>query len=464
MTEEKASRRGKTGQTKDLTEGNPLYLILSFAFPLLLGNLLQQTYNLCDAAIVGRFLGAGALAGVGASSSVQFLVLGFCTGSCTGFAVLTAQSFGAKDYNAMRQYIYVSWVLVAFLAVSITSVCALSCNKILALLQTPSDIYKDAYEYLLIIFLGIPFILLYNFSAAILRSIGDSRTPFVFLAFCTVLNIILDVLFIVIFKSGCKGAALATIISQGISGILCLVYMLKNYELLKLKSQDRVFDYSKMKKLLIVGIPLGLQFSITAIGSMIMQSANNALGSVYVSAFTAATKIKQFAISPFDALSTSVSTFVSQNYGAGKFSRIKKGFRQGIISGVILGLVLGLILIFGGRSLSMLFISSDYPDILDASGRFLKVGGFFYLIIPFLNVSRLTVQGLGFSRKAIFSGVIEMAARIIVSFTLVPVLGYFAICFCDQTAWVSATFYIFPYCLHCLKKIQKELEERKSAS
>lgn len=438
-----------------MTSGEPLSLIVKFALPLLGGNIFQQAYNIADAAIVGRYLGAEALAAVGASASVQFLVLGFCIGTMTGFAVPVAQRFGARDFGGMRRFIFASRVLSAFLAVLITLLCALLCRRILVALKTPADIFSAAYAYLFVIFLGIPFTILYNLLSSILRSVGDSRTPFVFLIVSTCLNIFLDLLFIIALNMGTGGAAFATVLSQAVSGVLCLVYIHLKYEILRMKKEDMVLEKRICSTLAQTGIPMGLQFSITAIGSMIMQGANNALGTVYVSAFAAAQRIKQFAISPFDALSASVATFASQNYGAHKFDRIKAGFRDGILIGLAMGAAIGMLLILGGRTLSMIFISSERGDILDASARYLFVGGFFYPVISLLNVSRLTVQGLGYPNRAIYSGIIEMFARIFVSFALVPILGWTAICFCDQVAWVGASCYIFPYCIHLIRKISR---------
>lgn len=443
-------------QTKDLTEGNPLSLIIKFALPLLGGILFQQAYNIADAAIVGRYLGAKALAAVGASSSAQFLTFGFCMGTMTGFAVPVAQRFGARDYDGMRRFVFCANILAAATALLMTSLCAFFCDQILFALKTPEDIFGDARVYLFTLFLGTPFIIFYNWLSSLLRAVGDSKTPFAFLVFSTMLNVVLDLLFIVCFGWGVFGAAFATVISLFVSGLLCALYIRAKFEILRLKKENKVFDIRTAAALVKIGVPMGLQFSITAIGSMIMQAANNALGTVYVSAFSAASKIKQFAISPFDALAASVSTFASQNYGAHKFDRIKKGFAQGLAAGTLLGAALAVLLIFFGRQLSMIFISAKNADVLDASQKFLFISGFFYLVIPFLNVSRLTVQGLGYSNRAIFSGVIEMLARIFVSFALVPKMGWTAICFCDQAAWVSATFFIFSYCLYLIGRLQKE--------
>ncbi|MBO5209623.1 MAG: MATE family efflux transporter [Lachnospiraceae bacterium] len=441
--------------TKSMTEGKPLPLILQFAVPLLIGNLLQQTYNIIDAAIVGRVLGADALASVGASSSVQFLVLGFCIGICAGFGIPIAKSFGAGDYKEMRKDIFHAMVLAGMVAIIFTTACALLCPKILHLLSTPENIYDGAYQYLLIIFLGIPFNLLYNLLASILRSVGDSRTPFLFLAISTVLNIVLDLFCIIVLHWGCAGAAIATITAQAVSGMLCFIYIRRKIPILRLQKDEYCFEADKAKEMLIMGVPMGLQYSITAIGSMVMQSANNGLGSVYVSGFTAGMRIKQFIMCPFDALATGVSVFCSQNLGAGKIDRVKKGIWQGVVIGVSYGIAAGMILIFAGRTLSMLFVDASAVSVLDASEKYLRCMGYFFWSLGILNVCRMCTQGLGYSGRAIFSGLTEMVARIVVSLVFVPMYGFTAICFADQTAWVSACFYIVPVCLLCVKKIEK---------
>ena len=442
--------------TKNMTEGRPLGMILRFALPLLIGNLLQQGYNLVDAAIVGRFLGTGALASVGASSSVQFLVMGFCIGACCGFCVPVAQKFGARDYSSMRRYIYNSFILTAVLAVVLTVACALLCTNILEILSTPADVFQGAWVYLFILFLGIPFTLLYNLTSGIMRAIGDSKTPFIFLAISTILNVFFDLFCIVVLKWGCAGAAIATVSAQAISGFLCLFYIIRKYPVLKMQKEECHLIGDYQKTLMIMGFPMGLQFSITAIGSMVMQSANNGLGSVYVSAFTAASRLKMFAMCPFDALATAVSTFCSQNYGAKKLDRIKQGLWQGTTVGVFYGIAVGIILIFFGRELSMIFVTGGEDAVLDASGQLLHYSGYFYWALGILNVVRLCTQGLGYSGRAIFSGVVEMIARIVVSIWFVPVFGFMAICFADQAAWVTAVMYILPTCIYCVKKIEKE--------
>ena len=440
-----------------MTKGNPLKLMLQFAFPLLIGNLLQQTYNIIDAAIVGQILGAKALASVGASSSIQFLVLGFCMGSCTGFGVPIAKYFGAGKLDQMRNYVFNGALLTAGIAVILTALCSVFCPQILHMLSVPEDIYDNAYAYLLIIFLGMPFTLLYNYLSSILRSVGDSRTPFMFLALSAILNIFLDLFCIVVLKWGCAGAAIATITAQAISGILCLVFIAKKMNLLWLSNAHRAANKDAVSELLMMGIPTGLQFSITAIGSMVMQSANNGLGSVYVSGFTAGMKIKQFTMCPFDAIGTAVSVFCSQNLGAKQPDRIRKGLKQGMAVAVGYGLLAGLVLIFAGRPLSMIFVSKSSADVLDASAKYLRCMGYFYWSLGILNTTRMVTQGLGYSTRAVFSGVTEMLARTIVSLGFVGTFGFTAICFADQTAWITACLYIAPTCVFCIKKATKSI-------
>lgn len=287
--------------TKELTAGRPLTLILNFTLPLLLGNLLQQTYSLVDAVIVGRFLGINALASVGASTSVVFLILGFCNGCCGGFGIPVAQKFGARDYATMRRLVFVSLKLSAVMSVAIALVTSLLCGDILRIMRTPDNIFPGAYAYLLITFIGVPCTFFYNLLACIIRALGDSRTPFWFLLFSTVLNIILDLFCILVLKWGVAGAGIATVVSQGLSAWLCYRYMMSRFEILRAQPGERRFNGRLARQLLGIGVPMGLQFSITAIGSIMLQSANNALGTACVAAFTAAMRIKMFFMCPLES-------------------------------------------------------------------------------------------------------------------------------------------------------------------
>ena len=445
-----------------MVQGNPLKLILRFSLPLLLGNLFQQTYNMVDAAIVGQTLGSSALAAVGATSSVQFLVLGFCMGTCIGFGIPVAQKFGAEDYEGLRKYVFVGAVLSAIIAVVMAVLTALLCGVILDILQVPTEIFQQAYNYLFVIFIGIPCTILYNYLSSILRAIGDSKTPFLFLATSAVLNIFLDLFCIIVLKWDVAGASIATIVSQGISGLLCLWLIIKKFHILHPHKEDCHMESAIIKDLLIMGMPMGLQFSITAIGSMVMQSANNALGTIYVSGFTAGMKIKQFMMCPFDAIATAVSTFASQNYGAKKMDRVKQGIKQGTGIGVLYGVISGILMILFGRTLSMIFVSSSEAAVLDASALYLRRMGMFWWSLGILNVLRTAVQGLGYATRAVMGGVVEMVCRCIMALCFVPIFKFDAITFCDQTAWIGACIYIVPTCILTIKNIESKIKQEEN--
>ena len=280
--------------SKEMTEGAAWPLIFKFTVPLLLGNILQQTYSLIDAAIVGKFLGINSLASVGASTSVIFLILGFCNGCCGGFGIPVAQKFGARDYDTMRRYVSVSLQLSVVMSVAIALITSIFCADILRMIRTPENILDGAYDYLLVTFIGIPFTFFYNLLSSIIRALGDSKTPFWFLLLSTILNIILDFFCILVLQWGVMGAAIATVISQGISAALCYIYMYRHFQILRGTPDERKFQPQLAKTLLYIGVPMGLQFSITAIGSIMLQSANNALGTACVAAFTSAMRIKMF--------------------------------------------------------------------------------------------------------------------------------------------------------------------------
>ncbi|MDE6679717.1 MAG: MATE family efflux transporter [Ruminococcus sp.] len=442
--------------TKSMTEGSPVKLILSFSLPLLFGSILQQAYNIIDATIVGRVLGADALGAVGASSSVQFLVLGFCIGMCSGFGIPMAKYFGAEQPDRLRSTVFHSYLLTGISAVLLTVVTCLMCGKIVDIMQVTGDIYKDAYNYLFIILAGIPFTLFYNLLSSMLRAIGDSKTPFIFLAISAVLNIILDLTFIVIIPLGCAGAGIATVMAQACSGIACFVVIQKKYPLLRLSKDICRFNGYIFKEVFVMGVPMGLQFSITAIGSMVMQSANNSLEDVYISAFAVTSKLKQLAMCPFEAIATGISVFSGQNLGAGNTDRVKKGIIQGTVINAVYGIVIGIVLIFGGRNLSMIFLDSSETAVLNACGEYMKCVGYFYWALGILFACRMSVQGIGFSGLAIFSGVLEMFARIIVSRKFVPIYKFTAICYTDQVAWIVASIYCTIVCIICVKKASEK--------
>lgn len=311
-----------------MTSGRPLPLILNFSVPLLLGNMLQQTYSIVDAAIVGQCLGINALASVGASGSVIFLILGFCNGCCGGFAIPVAQKFGARDYRSMRRLVAMSFKVSGIMAVLVAAVTCVLCPYILHWMQTPEVIFSDANAYLFVTFLGIPATLFYNLLSSVIRALGDSKTPSWFLLFSTVLNIVLDLVCILVLGWGVAGAAIATVVAQAVSAVLCYVYMKKKFAILHMQEGDNRWHAGLARTLLSVGVPMGLQYSITAIGSIMLQSSNNALGENYISAFTAAMRIKMFCMCPLDSLGMAMATYCGQNFGAGHPHRIWAGIIQ----------------------------------------------------------------------------------------------------------------------------------------
>lgn len=430
--------------TKEMTSGAPLPLILNFTLPLLLGNLLQQTYSLVDAAIVGKFLGINALASVGASSSVIFLILGFCNGCCGGFGIPIAQKFGAHDYSTMRKYVWASLKLTTVMSILIAIVTSLLCAFILRTMRTPENIFYDAYLYLLITFIGVPCTFFYNLFSCIIRALGDSKTPFWFLLFSTILNILLDLFCILVLGWGVAGASIATVVSQGLSAFLCYHYMMRKFEILQATPSERRFDRRLALNMLGIGVPMGLQFSITAIGSIMLQSANNALGTACVAAFTSAMRIKMFFLCPLESLGMAMATYCGQNYGAGKPERIWSGIKASFLLMGVYVVANFVILWFGAKYMALMFVSASEVEIIKDTELFLHVAVTFFPTLGLLCILRYSIQGVGYTTLAMLSGVSEMIARILVSVLAVPAFGYIAVCFGDPTAWMAADLFLVP--------------------
>lgn len=445
--------------TKDMTQGSPMKLIAAFFVPLLLGMLFQQFYSMMDTIIVGKFLGVNALAAVGSTGSINFMVIGFCMGICSGFAIPVAQRFGAKDYHYLRKYVANSiWLAIVFAAVMTIVVC-LMCADILRWMNTPEDIMQGAYEYIFVIFAGIPVIYLYNLLSGIIRSLGDSKSPLIFLIFSSLLNIALDLALILIFDMGIAGAAWATVISQGVSGVLCLLYMKKKYEVLKISKEEWQADKECMVKLCNVGIPMGLQYSITAIGSVILQTAVNTLGSMAVASVTAANKVGMFFCCPFDAMGSTMSTYAGQNLGAGELKRVTKGLLSCCMIGLVYSVIaFGVLFLFGSK-IALLFLDADEAAILSNVQLLLNIGSAFYFFLALVNIVRFTIQGLGYSKLAILAGVCEMVARALAGAFLVPAFGYLGACFASPIAWVFADMFLIPAYICVIKSLQRKKDQ-----
>lgn len=451
--------------TKDMTQGKPMGLILSFAIPLLLGYLFQQFYNLVDTLIVGRYLGVDPLAAVGSTGSVNFLVIGFCLGICVGFSIPVAHKFGAGDYVGMRKFVAnCVWLGVAFSAV-MTTFTVIFCRDILRLMNTPDNIIDDAYAYIVVIFIGIPTVFLYNILSGIIRALGDSRTPVIFLVISSIVNIGLDLLFIIQFEMGVAGAAWATVISQGLSGVLCLIFMIKKFEILHIKKEEWKPDGHMMANLCGMGIPMGLQYSITAIGSVVLQTAVNGLGSVAVASVTAANKIGGFLACPFDAMGSTMATYGGQNVGAKKLKRVKKGLYDCIKLGAIYSLIAFLIAFFFGEQLGKLFIEAkEIALIEEIAGNvrlYLSITAAFYFPLALVNIIRFMIQGIGFPTFAILAGVLEMVARALAGFALVPIFGFTGAALGSPLAWIFADAFLIPAFFHVYKKLKLQIGEEK---
>lgn len=439
--------------TKDMTTGSPVRLIIGFAIPMFLGMLFQQFYSMVDTIIVGKYLGVNPLAGVGSTTSLNFMVIGFCTGVCNGFAIPVAQMFGAREEVRLRKFVTNSaWLCIGFSVAMTLAVVAL-CRPILTLMNTPAEIFEYAYIYILIIFWGIPCTFLYNVLAGIIRSLGDSRTPVVFLAVSSAINIVLDIVFILFFHMGVEGPAIATVISQGVSGVICLFYMKKKFPILKASREEWRPDGKYMKRLCFMGIPMGLQYSVTAIGTIVLQAAINGLGAAVVAGVTAAQKINAFISCPVEAIGQTMAPYTGQNMGAGKLDRIGKGLRDASLVGFIMSAVCFAIALLTGRQLSLLFVDAAETEIIAYSYQFLLycTGG--YCLLTLVNTVRFTIQGMGFSVFAITSGVMEMIARILASTVIADRVGFMGICLAHPLAWVFADAFLIPAFFWCRKRI-----------
>lgn len=442
---------------KDLTTGNPLKLILFFSLPMVVGNLFQQFYNMADSIVVGQFLGVNALAAVGSTGSISFLVLGFATGTCSGLCIPVAQAFGAGDHKTMRRYVANSVYIAAAITVLITAGTLLLTRQILVLMQTPADIFEDAYAYIIVVFAGTGALMLYNLLSGVLRALGDSKTPLYFLIVASVLNVGLDVLFIVPFRMGTAGAAYATVIAQAVSGLLCLVYIWKRFPILRMKREDWRPDAALIRRMLAMGVPMGLQFSLTAVGSILLQTAVNGLGSGIVAAVTAAGKVSLIVTQPMETIGLTMATYCGQNLGAGKIERIHRGIRTSVVLTLGYSVVACLIVSLWGGEISRLFISGDDVDgILEQIRYFLIINGLFYPVLTLIFIFRNSLQGLGSGIPAMTAGIFELVGRSFVAFCLVGAFGFNAVCFANPAAWVAADLLLLPVYFVVMRRLRNQ--------
>ena len=422
----------------DLTKGSPLKLIIFFTIPLLIGNIFQQFYNIADTIIVGRTINVNALAAVGATGTLNYLAVGFIIGFTTGFSVITAQRFGAGDYTGMRKSFAMAILQSAALCTVLTTVCILIARPLLQLLQTPENIIADSYTYIIIIYAGLFATTLFNLLSNMIRALGDSRTPLFFLVIACVINIVLDFVLILNFGMGVAGAAVATVIAQLISGLLCLVYMLKKFPMLSPHKADFFPDWKIIRASLLVGLPMAFQTSIISLSSMIVQFSVNQLGSVAVAAFTAAQKIDQICIQPLMSFGITMATYVAQNYGAGNIVRIRKGVNQCALISVVWSLCGGIMLLLFGRLIAAAVVGGDQTEVIGNAYTYLTINGLSESLLALLFVYRYALQGLGKSISPMVSGIVELFLRAGVVILFAKQFGFTGICFAGPAAWLGA--------------------------
>lgn len=446
-----------SNNVNDMTVGSPMRAIFRFAVPLILGYILQQMYLVIDTVIVGRWIGVNALAAIGASTSIMFLIMGFCNGSCAGFAIPVAQAFGAKDFRKMRTYVSNSYRIAITFAVVITLLSCLFCKKILHLVNTPLEVFDDAYIFLMLQFAAIPFTIGYNLLAGQIRALGNSKQPFYFLITASVVNILLDVLLILILGLGVEGAGIATLLSQAFSVCLCIRFIKKKMQILIPQGEERDFDNKKISILLNNGVPMGLQFSITGIGIIMLQSANNALGITCVAAFIAAMRIKYLFTCVFENIGVAMATYCGQNLGAKKMERISQGVRAAIKMMLIFFVFSFIVITPFADDMMTLFVDKSEAEVVTYAAEFMRIACYFYPCLGLLTIFRYSIQGLGYSNLSMMSGVMEMIARCGVSLWLVPAFMWTGVCYGDPVAWVMADMFLLPAFWWLFKHLKKRI-------
>jgi putative MATE family efflux protein len=423
---------------KNLTRGVPARLILGFALPLLVGNLFQQFYLLADTVILGRILGVHALAAVGSTGSIMFFIIGFIQSMTAGFSIITAQHFGACRKSEVRRSfcVTISLSLAAGLILTITGVTL--AGPILRLLETPPEIIDDAYSYIRVIYAGIGSAVLFNLLSNTLLALGDSRPPLVFLIISNVLSVILDFVFILGLSWGVAGAAWATILAQMTSAGMCVLYIRRRIPALRLRRKDWQLSRADLIKSMRIGLPMGFQASIIAIGGIILQWVLNSLGAVSVAAFTVARTIDLVAILPLMSFGLAMATYVGQNYGARDIARIRLGVLHCCAMSLAFSLCIGLVNIFGGYSLVSLFIGADKHEVAALAQIFLSVSGCTYWILALLFIFRFTLQGVGQSLVPTVAGLLELVMRGLAAIVLARHFGFLGACIANPLAWIGA--------------------------
>ncbi|KIS02713.1 MATE family efflux transporter [Paucilactobacillus wasatchensis] len=440
---------------RDLTKGNPIKLILMFTTPLFIGNLFQQLYNFSDVLVVGQTLGVNALAAVGSTGSLNFLIIGFASGLTAGLSIVTAQRFGARDYRGVRRSFAASIMISLIVAIVLTVGSLVFLDPIMHLMSTPAEIYTDARKFISIIFMGIFASVAFNLLSNEIRALGDSKTPLWFLIIGTLVNLILELLFILVFHWGVAGAGWATLISQVISSGLCVIYIYRHIPMLQVHAVDFVAVLKEFGVHAKFGFPMAFQSSIIAIGAIFMQSALNGLGTTAVAATTSASKIDQLASLPMMSFGITMATFAAQNIGAGEYERIIKGVRQALFASVAFSVLVGVLIIVFGQQLVMLFVGSQDVEVLRLSQVYFNVVGSSYSILAILFIIRYTLQGLGQSVIPTIAGIAELFMRSFSAIVLAGSFGYAGACFSDPLAWLGSTVVLIGSYLAAIRRLHK---------
>lgn len=441
----------------DMTKGSPSKLIMKFIIPIILGNIFQQLYNMVDTVIVGRIVGVKALAAVGSTGTIMFLIFGFVMGITTGFTVITSQRFGAADYEAMKRSIGNAAILSIVVTIIMTIISLACMDSLLTVMNTPEDIFDMAREYLFIICAGMGGCILYNLMASILRAVGNSKVPLYFLIFSSLVNIVLDLVLILVFDMGVAGAAYATVISQSISGLLCIVYIMKSVPLLHVRKKDFIPDWFCIRNQIMIGVPMALQFSITAIGAILVQAALNLLGSIVVAAFTAASKVCELVTQPFNAMGMTMATYGAQNRGINDFDRMKRGVRSANVMSAVYSIAIYLLTIPLIPYMVNLFVSGDTSQIIGNVRTYLMLCGLFYIPLGMIFIYRNILQGAGFSFAPMMGGVVELVCRAVIAYIAAKNRSYLGVCSSDAAAWAVTGIYLWISYLVIMKRLcQKE--------
>lgn len=440
----------------DMTKGRPLGLIVKFIIPLVIGNIFQQLYNMVDTIIVGQFVGVKALAAVGSTGTIMFLILGFMQGLTTGFTVLTSQRYGAGDIEGVKKSFATAALLSMIATVIMTTASVVGMNGLLKLMQTPEDIFDMAKSYILVICIGMGCTVLYNLMASVLRAVGNSRVPLYFLIVAAVTNIVLDLVFIINFHMGVAGAAWATVISQGLSGVLCVLYVAKKVDVLQVIRRDFQIDLHLMYVEFSIGLPMALQFSVTAVGTIMVQAALNMLGSLAVAAYTAASKVEQLVTQPFLAMGMTMATYAGQNRGISAYDRIRQGAGYAVvISSVYAVIVFGLIMLFKHPLIAM-FVSENLAEIEGYASIYLFLCGSCFIPLGMIFIYRNILQGCGYALIPTMGGVVELVCRAIVAVIAAKQQSFTGVCVANISAWLAAGIFLWISYLIIFRKIVRQ--------